>query len=417
MSCNCNKPIQCGCDFNIKTVGTCDVSKLSIDGSNMSYLNWTEISVPEILCIPRQKPDIEAINQVYANATLDCVKLIETPFAYKSYMLYSFYLSVQGLSTSLPSLIQNLNKAVVNIITPELDTNIPNTLSKLLTALQALTVVPGVLNLIESVKGYQILVAKLVSDLKSSIAAVDTAAANLLSTLAIVPISAELICTAIESLTDSLNKLALLVNSIVPTLNSMIADLTQQANLTKNDKVIELVKGATDALSKSVSTLTPLTTSAINAINAILSILSAINCERAYAFTLINNEEGTCLSGRKLVIEGTIHQKVVYTAEVAVQSVHSAHYEMPFLTFIIAYPKFEGLTYGESIKVYDPITNSPITISGYVYDINEGITVDLCEEFDVSECIEDIYTYALDKRKVFKNVTLFLKAKPLPTCN
>ena len=85
-----NNNAKCGCDFNIKTVGNCDVSKLNLNGTDRTNLNWTEISVPEILCIPELKPDIEGIDQVYANIVLDNVKLIETPFAYRRYVLYSY---------------------------------------------------------------------------------------------------------------------------------------------------------------------------------------------------------------------------------------------------------------------------------------------------------------------------------------
>ena len=133
--------------------------------------------------------------------------------------------------------------------------------------------------------------------------------------------------------------------------------------------------------------------------------------------TLIGNAEGTCLSGRKLIIEGTLKQKIVYTAEVDTQSVHSAHYEVPFMAFIIPYAKFEGLTYQKNIEVYDPVTNGPIFINGYVYDPSVGIAVDLCEEFNIEKCIEDVYVYALDPRRIFKNVTVFLKAKPGSSCN
>lgn len=122
-------------------------------------------------------------------------------------------------------------------------------------------------------------------------------------------------------------------------------------------------------------------------------------------------------TGRKLIIEGTLKQKIVYTAEVDVQSVHSANYEVPFIAFIIPYAKFEGATYQENIEVYDPVTDGPIVINGYNYDCELGINVDLCEEFNIEKCIEDIYVYALDKRRIFKNITVFLKAKPGASCN
>ncbi|MFD3156311.1 DUF3794 domain-containing protein [Haloimpatiens sp. FM7330] len=91
------------------------------------------------------------------------------------------------------------------------------------------------------------------------------------------------------------------------------------------------------------------------------------------------NQEGTRLSGKKLVIEGILKQRVVYTADVPQQTVHSAHFCKPFSAFI----------------VIDPA------------DIAE-------EKFDVETCIEDVFIMPINKKKIFKNVTLFLRAIP---CN
>ena len=99
MTCNNqnNTSNRCGCEFNLKTVGVANVANISIDGSNREALNWTEISVPEILAVPALKPDIESVDQVYANIQLNSTKLIETPFAYERYVLFSFFNSANDL--------------------------------------------------------------------------------------------------------------------------------------------------------------------------------------------------------------------------------------------------------------------------------------------------------------------------------
>lgn len=90
------------------------------------------------------------------------------------------------------------------------------------------------------------------------------------------------------------------------------------------------------------------------------------------------NPEGTLLSGKKLVIEGIIHQKIIYTAHTAVQSVHSAHFQIPFSAFII-------------------------------------MLNNLDEPFCLDVCVEDVFVKAFGPRQIFKNVTIFLRAKPAPT--
>lgn len=413
----CNKK-TCGCNFNVKTVGKCNASKLNIDGSKVDNLNWTEISVPEILCIPKLKPDIEEIDQVYAKIILDNVKLIETPFAYKQYILYTFYISVNGLSTSLPGLITTLTEDVAAILNTPLETTLIAAFNTLETTLGALTATPGVPELIKIVNKLETTIFDLINNINVAVTAVSTAADNLIAALKRIPFSAQAICEAIKSLTDTLDELTTLINSIVGVLTGILNSLNNAVASIKDTAVITAVNALVGVLTTLINTtIPPLVTTTIKSINSILSALTQVDCDNAYAFTLIGNAEGTCLSGRKLIIEGTLKQKIVYTAEVDTQSVHSAHYEVPFMAFIIPYAKFEGLTYQKNIEVYDPVTNGPIFINGYVYDPSVGITVDLCEEFNIEKCIEDVYVYALDPRRIFKNVTVFLKAKPGASCN
>ena len=92
----------------------------------------------------------------------------------------------------------------------------------------------------------------------------------------------------------------------------------------------------------------------------------------------IFNQENTRITGRKLIIEGLLRQKVVYTAAVEQQSVHSAHFDVPFSAFIILPP-------------------------------NTALT----QKYKIETCVEDIFVCHITARQIFKNVTLFIKATPL----
>lgn len=90
------------------------------------------------------------------------------------------------------------------------------------------------------------------------------------------------------------------------------------------------------------------------------------------------NSECTKLTGRKLIVEGLLHQKLVYTAAVEEQSLHSAHFSIPFSVFIII----------------------------------ESDTA-LSQKFKIDSFIEDIFTCRLSGRSIFKNTTIFIKATPV----
>ncbi|WP_461204780.1 DUF3794 domain-containing protein [Clostridium sp. DL1XJH146] len=85
--------------------------------------------------------------------------------------------------------------------------------------------------------------------------------------------------------------------------------------------------------------------------------------------------EGQILTGRKIIIEGILNQKIEYVADEATQPVHAAHFKVPFSTFIVLPEDFEDGTV--------------VTIIPY---------------------IEDIFVKQTDKRNIFKNVTLLLHA-------
>lgn len=85
--------------------------------------------------------------------------------------------------------------------------------------------------------------------------------------------------------------------------------------------------------------------------------------------------EGQKLTGWKIVVEGVIKQKVQYVADEPEQSVHAAHVDIPFSTFIVLPDNF--------------IMGTPVTILGY---------------------IEDVFVQKMDGRCVFINVTILLNS-------
>lgn len=91
------------------------------------------------------------------------------------------------------------------------------------------------------------------------------------------------------------------------------------------------------------------------------------------------NIEGIRITGKKLVIEGVLKQKVVYTAAKPDQPVFTVHFDALFSAFIV-------LAQNADLK-----------------------------EFCVEACIEDIFAIPFNPREIFKNVTLFLQAKPQNT--
>lgn len=389
MNCNCNSQKSCGCDFNIKTVGICDVSKLNFNGDNRSSLNWTEISVPEILAIPDLKPEIENIDQVYAKVILTSVKLIETPFAYRRYPLCFL---PEGLLAEIQTLAGGL-LAQFGVLDTALDV-----------VLVPLNSILGLVGLPDEASE---ILQDLVDGLTDALDGVNDAIQALLAVLSTNQPVASVVCAALNTLEIALETLLGLVNTVVITVDNVI-QLVDEELQAAIGAILALVTGGLDTVVDAV----------VTAINDILDPVLAIDCDPGYVYGLISNAEGTCLTGRKLIVEGVLKQKIVYTAEVEDQSVHSAHFEVPFIAFIIPYAKFENIDGPETFTVYDEQLDECREILGYQYpaDITDvGLVPDLNEEFNVTSCIEDIYVKALEPKIVFKNVTVFLKATPSTT--
>lgn len=90
------------------------------------------------------------------------------------------------------------------------------------------------------------------------------------------------------------------------------------------------------------------------------------------------SKEGQILTGWKLIVEGELAQKVEYVADEPTQSVHAAHFKVPFSTYVVLPQNFND-----------------------------------CCTINVVPYIEDIYVQQIDKRTLFKNVVLFID---VPCC-
>ncbi|HEX9061048.1 MAG TPA: DUF3794 domain-containing protein [Clostridia bacterium] len=109
----------------------------------------------------------------------------------------------------------------------------------------------------------------------------------------------------------------------------------------------------------------------------ILSVHAGIEITRTTVIQTSNgiSFEGQILTGKKLIVEGKLHQKIEYVADDKVQSVHAAHFTSPFSSYIV---------------------------------LGEHFNCSL--EYEVQGYIEDIYIKQVGKRKMFKNIMILLNA-------
>lgn len=382
MFCNKEKNSTCGCKLNIKSLGLCDVSRIVLPGNDRTSLNWSEISIPEVTTLPCQKPNIEHLDQVHVDAAITCIKLIETPYAFLSYDLLATPFEITTVTAAL-------GLATIN-------------LAPVTAAIAAILAVPGLPAIPE------------VSAVQAALTAV-TAAGTALATavtdaLAIVAGP----CVTAAALAAAVNSVLAALNVLNTALQALLASVNALALATAAIPVVgPLVATAVAAAVTAINAVFTAITAAITALTDSITLIGNTN-----VLVINSNDEGTCLSGRRLIIEGLLEQKVVYTALVASQSVHSVSKTIPFSAYVIPYARFTGLTYEENIIVLaDPLAGcTTTTVNGFPYDPNTPVAVDLCEEFNVNACIEDIFAYDIDERNIFKNVTLFLSAKPARTC-
>lgn len=376
---SCDKNSRQGCNANLKRFGSYNLSRIKLDGADRTQLNWNEISIPEIVSVPEEKPDIEQLDQVYVDAEIKCAKLIETPYSYKTYERLATPLEITTATAAI-----NLAAVDITPITDAVETilNIP-----LLPAIPQVTALQAALTAVNA----------------AATALTDTIT-NALDLLGGDCVPASLLVTVLNEVNAAVKLLQTALDAMIAAANALVA-------------AVPAIPGLSDAVEALIAAIDAVLQTLLSSVTAITGAVTAIGATTYFALT--PNEEGTCLTGRKLIIEGILHQKVVYTGLVETQSVHSTHNEIPFTAYIIPYAKFDGLTYEKNITVIDSSATDPCqttTINGFAYDPNNPPVVDICEEFCVSSYVEDIFAYAMDKRTIFKNITLFLVARPETVC-
>ncbi|MCM8709595.1 hypothetical protein M2651_00990 [Clostridium sp. SYSU_GA19001] len=96
----------------------------------------------------------------------------------------------------------------------------------------------------------------------------------------------------------------------------------------------------------------------------------------------LKSYEGEMLSGKKLILELKLKEKIVYVADEVSQPVHAAHYEEVMRSVFIIVPK-----YIDNFSIDTLLKAGKVRVSPY---------------------IEDIYAEQKDNRTIFKNITLFI---------
>lgn len=134
----------------------------------------------------------------------------------------------------------------------------------------------------------------------------------------------------------------------------------------------------------------------INSLNISVDILrkkvvktpfSQLNINSSY----IPNFEGKISTGRKLIIEGLLCIKVSYTAKDITQSIHSAHFYIPFSSYII-------------IPLTVDFLNNDNNIKAFVDSLNIN--------YEIDSCIEDVSINLLNPRTISKQIIILLYAIP-----
>lgn len=382
MYCNNNGNANCGCKFNIKSLGQCDVTRINIQGNDRTSLNWNEISVPEVMEVPTQKPNIEHLDQVHVDAVIQNLKLIQTPYSYLTYPRMATAFEITTVTNAI-----NLAGAI--------------DLAPVITAINAILAIPD-LPAIPAVAA----VTAALNAVTAADTILTTAVTNALAILGGTCITAVILTEVIQSVQSALNTLNTAIQALLVSINALAA-------ATAAIPIVGPLVAA--AVAAAVTAINTVVTAILAALTALTNSLLLIG--NTSVLVIQPNAEGTCLSGRKLIVDGVLQQKVIYTALVDSQTVHSVCRTVPFSAYIIPYASFTGLTYTENITVLlDPANCTTGPVNGFPYNPAVPPEVDLCEEFEVNVCVEDVFAYDIDARNIFKNITLFLWAKPSSTC-
>lgn len=384
MGCGCNKTnnmmTKCNAEMtdndSIFFGGLCDPGKFLLTDANY----WTEITVNGRVEVPSEKPSIEAIDSI--NTKIDIIrrKVVLTPAKYTSatddtVTVASSVNSLEGKRTTGRKLIvEGLLCFTISYVSKAIDQKVHSFHSQI--PFSAYIVVPYVIGTVDSLNiNYE--VASCLEDIM--VKQFSDRNVELCATLVLQAVPSDKACD------DSyLNNSGIACGS---TLKCTITDNNICGNF-------EPVVGGVCPLGKIKSLLLDITTDTkwtemfvpeiLNIpsykpdVEQILTVTSKVDiiCQRVIATpTTVTNNEGLQLTGKKIIVEAILRQRITYVSKTECQSVHSAHFDVPLSVFIVV-PSDTKLT----------------------------------AKFKLTTCIEDIFSCALNPRQIFKNTTLFIKA-------
>lgn len=348
---------NCGCNKFRDITGLCDLSDINDIAVN-NY--WTQISIPAVFKIPKQKPDIEELDSENMTVKIIRKKVIVTP---------------GGPTPPTPTPVGNWEGKILT----GRKLVIEGLLCKAITY-TALTEEQSMHTAHASIPFSAYIVLPL------TIGGVDTLDLN----FDIISCVEDVFITEISNKTIFENITLFLQAVVAPGTicnEEGCRDIDQiliKGVATRDQlEAVVITEANADAMWTqfvlSENLLIPYKKPDIEQINSLSSCIDIIS-QRVVNTPTSNEEdnlEGTRLTGKKLVIEGILKQKITYTADFPCgsQPTHSAHFDVPFSVFIVVDPA----TIGSS-------------------------------RFKIEPYIEDIYVCAVDKRQVFKNTIIFIKA-------
>ncbi|WMJ80619.1 CARDB domain-containing protein [Clostridium sp. MB40-C1] len=166
-----------------------------------------------------------------------------------------------------------------------------------------------------------------------------------------------------------------ILNKAFVSFNYVLGDNIIEETVESNSSIIDIGPTSFKQLSREEYVKIPVQKPDIEEILNIVVDIEITNT-KVIKTPIITSLEGQNLTGFKLIVEGVLNQKVEYIACDEKQSVHAAHFRVPFSTFIIL-PE------------------------SYV----EGTNI------EIEAIVEDIYSKLVNKRTVFKNITFMILAK------
>ena len=344
--------MNCVDNNNIFVTGLCDPT-----GFNLSVNNyWTQINVPETVTVPKQKPDIEQIDSVNISVDIFRQKIITTPTSGGE--------NQEGKSLTGRKLIVegNLCQAITYVACDEKQTvhtahfKVP---------FSAFIVLPINIPCSDGSSTTRVPVEEVKFDVKACVEDVYIEGFNKRQIF--------------KNVTLFLQAIPVSIGTCEEEKDECLDDNIAIRGVCSSEKLAALLTDGEDTWTQidipeflNVPCQKP-------DIEQLISVTTSV---KIFSQKIIKtplaeeeNEEGTNLTGRKLIVEGVLRQKILYTADVPEQSVHATHFDVPFSVFIVL-PE-------------DTLLSS---------------------KYKIEPCIEDIFVCALDKRQIFKNVTLFIKA-------